>query len=130
MATSDRPLSPHLQVYRWQITMTLSILHRVSGVGLGVGTLLLAWWIIAAALGQPAFETVQGFIGSWFGRLILFGFTGALFYHLCNGIRHLVWDAGHGFDIPTMTKSGWAVVVIAAGLTLLSWILGYSMMGA
>lgn len=127
-APSNRPLSPHLQVYRWQITMLTSILHRVTGVGLGVGTLLIAWWLIAAAAGPEAFDTAQAFLGSWFGRLILFGFTGALFYHLCNGIRHLCWDAGWGFTLPVMTKSGIAVFIAAGGLTVLAWVLGYTMM--
>lgn len=127
-APSNRPLSPHLQVYRWQITMSLSILHRVTGVGLGIGTLLIAWWLIAAAAGPEAFATAQGFMGSFFGRLILFGFTAALFYHLCNGIRHLAWDAGYGFAIPTMTRSGIAVLIAAGALTLLAWVAGYAMM--
>ena len=129
-APSNRPLSPHLQVYRWQITMTMSILHRVTGVGLGIGTLLIAWWLIAAATGPEAFDTAQAFIGSWFGRLILFGFSGALFYHLCNGIRHLAWDAGYGFSLPVMTRSGIAVLIAAAVLTVLAWVLGYASMGS
>ncbi len=130
MATQDRPLSPHLQVYRPQITSMLSILHRVTGVGLGVGTLLIAWWLIAAATGPEAFETAQAFLGSWFGRLILFGFTWALFYHLCNGIRHLVWDAGYGYDLDSVTKTGWLVLVASVVLTVLAWIAGYGMRGA
>ena len=127
-APSNRPLSPHLQVYRWQITMTLSILHRITGCGLGIGTLLIAWWLIAAAAGPEAFGVAQGFMGSWLGRLILFGFTAALFFHLCNGIRHLIWDTGYGFTIPVMTRSGVAAVVCAAILTVLTWIAGYAMM--
>ena len=130
MATQDRPLSPHLQVYRPQITSMLSILHRITGVGLGVGTLLIAWWLIAAATGPAAFETAQAFIGSLFGRLILFGFTWALFYHLCNGIRHLIWDAGYGYDLDSVTKTGWLVVVASVVLTVLAWIAGYAMRGA
>ena len=130
MATQDRPLSPHLQVYRPQITSMLSILHRVTGVGLGVGTLLIAWWLIAAATGPEAFETAQAFLGSLFGRLILFGFTWALFYHLCNGIRHLVWDAGYGYDLDSVTKTGWLVLVASVVLTVLAWIAGYGMRGA
>lgn len=130
MATQDRPLSPHLQVYRPQITSMLSILHRITGVGLGVGTLLIAWWLIAAATGPEAFETAQAFIGSLFGRLILFGFTWALFYHLCNGIRHLIWDAGYGYDLDSVTKTGWLVVVASVVLTVLAWIAGYAMRGA
>ena len=130
MATQDRPLSPHLQVYRPQITSMLSILHRITGVGLGVGTLLIAWWLIAAATGPAAFETAQACIGSLFGRLILFGFTWALFYHLCNGIRHLIWDAGYGYDLDSVTKTGWLVVVASVVLTVLAWIAGYAMRGA
>lgn len=130
MISPNRPLSPHLQVYRPQITSTLSILHRLTGLALAVGTLLLTWWLVAAAAGPEAFATAQGFIGSILGRLLLFGWTVALFYHLCNGIRHLVWDAGYGFGIETTTRSGWAVVIATAALTLVAWIAGYLMMGA
>lgn len=129
MATQDRPLSPHLQVYRPQITSMLSILHRITGVGLGAGTLLIAWWLIAAATGPEAFETAQAFLGSLIGRLILLGFTWALFYHLCNGIRHLVWDAGYGYDLDSVTRTGWLVVVASLVLTALAWIAGYGMRG-
>jgi len=130
MISSNRPLSPHLQVYRPQITSTLSILHRLTGLALAVGTLLLTWWLVAAAAGPEAFATAQGFIGSFFGRLLLFGWSVALFYHLCNGIRHLVWDAGYGFEIETTTRSGWTVVAATAVLTLVAWVAGYLMMGA
>lgn len=130
MATQDRPLSPHLQVYRPQITSMLSILHRVTGVGLGVGTLLIAWWLIAAATGPEAFDTAQAFMGSLFGRLILLGFTWALFYHLCNGIRHLIWDAGYGYELDSVTKTGWLVLAASVVLTVLAWIAGYGMRGA
>ena len=129
MAFENRPLSPHLQVYKPQITSVLSILHRFTGVGLGLGTVLLAWWLIAAAAGPEAFATAQAIIGSILGRLILFGFTVALFYHLCNGIRHLVWDAGYGFELDTVSKSGWAVLAGTVVLTALTWIAGYAMRG-
>ena len=129
MASAERPLSPHLQIYKPQISSVLSILHRITGAGLGIGLLLLAWWLIAAASGPDAFATVQGFIGNWLGRLILFGFTWALFYHLLNGIRHLGWDLLFGLDLPTMTKTGWAVVVGSAALTILTWIAAYAMRG-
>jgi succinate dehydrogenase / fumarate reductase cytochrome b subunit len=129
MTTSNRPLSPHLQVYRPQITSMLSILHRLTGIALAFGTLLLAYWLIAAATGPGAFETAQGLIGSFVGRLLLFGWSFALFYHLCNGIRHLVWDAGYGFEIETATLSGWIVVGASAGLTVICWIAGYIAMG-
>jgi len=127
MSSGNRPLSPHLQVYRFQWTMLLSISHRITGVGLAVGTLLLVYWLAAAAAGPEAFETAQAVVGSFIGRLFLFGWTFALFYHLCNGIRHLVWDAGYGFELEDAYRSGLAVVGVSAALTLFSWILGYSL---
>ena len=127
MSSSNRPLSPHLQVYRPQLTSMLSILHRITGVALAVGTLLLVYWLAAAAGGPESFASAQALVGSFIGRLFLFGWTFALFYHLCNGIRHLVWDMGLGFELETAYRSGLAVLVASAGLTLLSWILGYSL---
>ncbi len=129
MSQHDRPLSPHLQVYRPQLTSVLSIVHRLTGVALAVGTLLLVYWLASAAAGPESFETAQAVIGSFFGRLFLFGWTYALFYHLCNGIRHLYWDAGFGFELPDVYKTGWAVVGASGVLTLASWILGYAMAG-
>src|SRR3546814_19612333 len=125
MISSRRPLSPHLQVYRWQITMTLSILHRLTGIALAVGTLLLTYWLAAAATGPDAFAAAQGLIGSLVGRLLLFGWRSALFYHLCNGIRHLVWDAGYVFAIANQTPSGWAVWAASVVLTLVALLGGY-----
>lgn len=119
-----RPLSPHLQIYKPQITSVLSILHRTTGIVLAIGTLVLTWWLLAAAAGPQAFGQAQAIIGSWFGLLCLFGWTAALFYHLCNGIRHLFWDAGYGFELDTVTKSGWAVVIAAGALTVVSWVIG------
>lgn len=130
MARVSRPLSPHLQIYRPQLTSVLSILHRITGVVLAIGTLLLAWWLIAAAEGPEAFDLVQGILDSWFGRLVLFGFTVSLFYHLCNGIRHLFWDFGYGLELKTVYRSGWSVVVATVVLTLLSWFLGYAIRGS
>ena len=129
MPSSLRPLSPHLQIYRWQLTSVLSILHRISGVALAVGTLLLAYWLVATAAGPTAFAMAQEFIGSILGRLLLFGWKVALFYHLLNGIRHLLWDAGRGFELRTAYASGWAVVIGAAALSLLAWIAGYASRG-
>lgn len=126
MASDNRPLSPHLQVYRWQITMALSILHRMTGVGLGLGLLLLTWWIVAAASGPDYFTLVNTIMTSIIGRLILLGFTWALCYHLLNGIRHLFWDIGYGFEIPSMQKSGMAVVGLSVVLTVLVFIIGYA----
>jgi len=130
MDTGGRPLSPHLQVYKPQLTSVLSILHRITGVALAVGTLLLVWWLIAASVGPAYFDIVQGFIGSLVGRLLLFGWSFALFYHLCNGIRHLFWDIGWGFELPTVAASGWAVVIVSLALTGIAWVWGYMSMGA
>lgn len=124
MSAQNRPLSPHLQVYKPQLTSILSISHRVTGLVLSVGTLLLVWWLLAAAAGPGAFATAQGLIGSWIGYLVLFGFTYCLMYHLCNGIRHLFWDAGYGFELDSVYKSGWATVYASAGLTVLAWLIG------
>ena len=129
MATDNRPLSPHLQVYRPQFTSVLSILHRITGIGLAVGTLLLVWWLIAAAAGPTEFDAVQNFIGSIVGRILLLAWSFALYYHLCNGIRHLVWDAGKGFELGTAFASGLLVVVAAAVLTVISWVAGYASFG-
>ncbi len=129
MARVQRPLSPHLQIYRPQLTSVMSILHRMSGVALAGGTLLLTWWLVAAVEGPEEFETVQVIIGSWFGRLVLLGFTLALFYHLCNGIRHLIWDLGYGYELPAVYRSGKWVIGWTLGLTLIAWMVGYAMKG-
>lgn len=129
MGTNDRPLSPHLQVYRPQLTSVLSILHRITGVALAMGGLLLVYWLVAAASGPEAFATAQALIGSFFGQLFLFGWTFALFYHLCNGIRHLSWDIGLGLELPMVAMTGWSVVGASVALTLLAWIVGYIAMG-
>ena len=125
MAAGNRPLSPHLQVYRPQLTSMLSIAHRITGVALAVGTLLLVYWLAAAAGGPESYAAAQGFMGSFFGQLLLFGWTIALFYHLANGIRHLFWDAGYGFELPTVQRSGQAVLAATAVLTVVSWIAAY-----
>jgi len=124
MNSDPRPLSPHLQVYRWQLTSVMSILHRASGVALAAGTILLVWWLGAASDGPEAYAAIQGFLGSWFGRLLLFGWSVALFYHLCNGLRHLVWDTGRGLELRSVYASGWAVVAGTVTLTLIAWIAG------
>jgi succinate dehydrogenase / fumarate reductase, cytochrome b subunit len=127
MATKARPLSPHLQVYRPQITSVMSISHRITGVALAAGTLLLVCWIGAAASGAEGYATVQGFIASWFGKVILFGWSFCLFYHLANGIRHLFWDAGKGFEIETMEMTGKLVIAASVVLTILAWAIGLTM---
>lgn len=123
VAAVARPLSPHLQVYRPQLTSVLSITHRATGVALAVGTLLLVWWLVAAASGPEQFALAQSFLGSWLGKLLLLGWTIALFYHLANGIRHLFWDAGYGFEIKAAYASGWVVVIATIGLTIIAWAL-------
>ncbi|WP_366654271.1 succinate dehydrogenase, cytochrome b556 subunit [Fodinicurvata sp. EGI_FJ10296] len=125
MASKARPISPHLQIYRPQISSVLSILHRATGIALTVGLLVLVWWLLAAASGPEAYATAQGFIGSFIGQILMFGWTFAFFFHLCNGIRHLFWDAGYGFDLPVMNLTGQIAVGASAGLTLLSWIIAY-----
>ena len=126
---TNRPISPHLQVYRPQLTSMLSILHRITGVALAVGTILLVYWLIAAASGPVAFASAEALIGSWIGRILLFGWTFALYFHLSNGIRHLFWDAGLGFELKTVYASGWTVVALAVILTLLSFIAGFALAG-
>ena len=120
----ERPLSPHLHIYRPQISSALSIFHRFTGVGLGVGTLLLVWWLAAAAGSDADYARAAGFIGSPLGLLLLFLWTAALVYHFLNGIRHLAWDAGHGFELPQMHASGKLVVIATIVLTLLIWVVG------
>jgi succinate dehydrogenase / fumarate reductase cytochrome b subunit len=107
-----------------QFTTLLSILHRIAGIGLGIGSLLLVYWLCAAAAGPDAFTRAQAFVGSWFGILILFGFSVALFYHLCNGIRHLFWDVGRGFELKTAYGSALAVGAATVELPLRAWIIG------
>ncbi|AFX98925.1 Succinate dehydrogenase, cytochrome b556 subunit [Candidatus Endolissoclinum faulkneri L2] len=123
MKTHNRPLSPHLQIYKPQLTSVMSICHRATGIALVAGTLLLVWWIIAAAAGPEVFYANQKFLTSWLGILILFGFTCTLMYHLCNGIRHLIWDAGYGFKLDNVYKSGWITLSTAVLLTAITWIL-------
>ena len=124
MNGSNRPLSPHLQVYKPQLTSVLSITHRATGVALAAGTLLLVWWIVAAATGEEYFNFVRGIMASWPGLIVLSGFSWAVFYHLCNGIRHLFWDAGYGFELETAYKSGWATVISSFVLTGATWAIG------
>ncbi len=118
-----RPLSPHLQVYRLPLAAWLSITHRMTGVGLTLGTLLLTWWVVAAAYGPEAYGRFQGFISSPLGYLFLFGFSVSLFYHLCNGIRHLLWDVGKNFEIAATNRANVIVIVGTLVLTAIAWFL-------
>ena len=110
--------------------MMLSITHRATGIALAVGALLLVCWLLALASGPAAFADVQAFLGSWIGRLLLFGWTWALMYHLANGIRHLFWDAGLGLELPAAQASGYAVIVVSVAATLGIWVAGYMAAGA
>ena len=121
MPSRERPLSPHLQVYRWQITMTMSILHRATGVAITVGAFGLAWWLMAVAAGGEARHSAASRYVSPLGLVALAGFSLSLVYHLLNGIRHLSWDAGWGFEIPQFYASGWTVAILTVVLTALVW---------
>ncbi|MCK5445387.1 MAG: succinate dehydrogenase, cytochrome b556 subunit [Rhodospirillaceae bacterium] len=129
MANDNKPLSPHLQVYRPQITSVLSITHRMTGMVLVLAALLLTYWLASAAYGPEAFGRAQVVLESWFGRLVLFGFTFSLFYHLLNGLRHLGWDMGWGFELRTLRLTGVLVVIGAIALTFISWFWAYGHVG-
>ncbi|MBK6658049.1 MAG: succinate dehydrogenase, cytochrome b556 subunit [Proteobacteria bacterium] len=115
------PLSPHLQIYRPQLTSGMSIMHRITGIALSAGTLVLLYWLVAAAQGMESYEAAQRCIGSLPMQLVMVGWTFAFFYHLCNGVRHLAWDVGWGFDIPTAYKTGYIAIGAAVVLTVLTW---------
>ena len=120
----ERPLSPFMfpTWYRFQITSALSILHRLTGIALAVGSILLAWWLIAVAAGGELFAATHAFLASPIGVLPLFLWSVAFFYHLCSGIRHLAWDAGYGFELPDAYRSGYAVLAVTVVLTVLAWL--------
>ncbi|MEE8099665.1 MAG: succinate dehydrogenase, cytochrome b556 subunit [Hyphomicrobium sp.] len=118
----QRPLSPHLQVYRLHINMVMSILHRITGVGLYFGSLLLAWWLFAAAAGPDYFAFVNGLFATWLGVIVLIGCTWALIHHMIGGIRHFVWDSGSGLDIPTVDFLSWGTIVLSVILTAGLWL--------
>lgn len=125
MASHSRPISPHLQVYRPQLTSITSILHRLSGIFLALGVVPLVGWLVAAAAGPAWFACAQDVAGSIIGRTLLFLWTGAFFYHLLNGVRHLAWDAGWGFELPTAYRTGYVVFIGSVVMTVLAWALGY-----
>lgn len=121
MSNQGRPLSPHISIYRWPITMALSILHRATGVAMSVGFIVLVTWLFDAASGPEAYAAFQSIMGSVIGKLLLIGWSFAFFYHLCNGIRHLVWDAGRGFEISQANRSSWIVLISSLLLTVVFW---------
>ena len=123
---AERPLSPHLQVWRWHVTMLGSILHRISGVALYFGAFIVAAWAISLAYGPESYDDYMGVISSWFGRLVLLGMTGAAFYHLANGIRHLVWDTGRALNPKLADMTGIAVIVFAVLATAATWFAAYA----
>ncbi len=127
MGPGNRPLSPHLQVYKPQITSVLSILHRITGIGLASGALALVLWLAAAASGEDYYELAKAILRHWFGQLFLLGWTWALFYHFCNGLRHMFWDIGIGLEIHQVRISGWLIVFASILLTLTSWLIGYGL---
>ncbi len=120
-----RPLSPHLSVYRPMLTMVMSIMHRITGIALYAGTLLLAWYLVAAASGPRAFDIASSVMSSWFGLIVLFGFTWAMFNHLLGGVRHFIWDAGYGMDHPEREYLAQATLGGGIVLTLLVWVLAF-----
>lgn len=121
MADTRRPLSPHMQIYKWQVQMVTSILHRATGIALAVGTLLVVWGLLALADGESHFDQFKTCIGSPLGIALLVGWSWALFYHLCNGIRHLVQDTGAGYAIPQFVRSSWLSVIVSLVLVILVW---------
>ncbi|HVZ13913.1 MAG TPA: succinate dehydrogenase, cytochrome b556 subunit [Bauldia sp.] len=121
---ANRPLSPHLQIYRWKITMAMSIFHRITGGALYFGTILLAWWLVALALGPGPFAFANWVAGSWLGLIVLFGYTWALIHHMLGGLRHFVWDFGYAMGKPARDRIAWANLVASVVLTVLLWAVG------
>ena len=123
MSARPRPLSPHLQVYRWQMTSVLSILHRSTGLFLVLGSVMIAFWVVALALSHNIFASYQAWLGSLLGKVLLAGWSFSLFFHWANGIRHLLWDVGWGYEIERVYMTGWIVVLLSVVLTGLLWLL-------
>ena len=124
-----RPLSPHLSVYKWKMTMAMSVAHRVTGAGLYAGTILVAWWLLSAAAGPGAYDIAQAVFGSFLGRLILFGYTWALIHHMLGGLRHFIWDFGHGLGPEMRDFLAKATIACSGGLTIVVWLVGYVVRG-
>ena len=129
LAKRPRPLSPNVQIYRPQLTSVLSVLNRITGIVLSLGAVALVVWLLAAAAGPEDFSVVQNAIATWAGQIVLFGFTFAFFLHLCGGIRHLVWDTVHGFELRSIYISGWVVVLTSVALTLAAWVISLLIAG-
>ncbi|MDG1462994.1 MAG: succinate dehydrogenase, cytochrome b556 subunit [Gammaproteobacteria bacterium] len=129
MANHDRPLSPHLSVYRWQVSNGLSILHRMTGFALFTGAFLFVVWLLSALGGEACYTMFMDIMCSWFGILVTLGYTFCFYYHLCNGIRHLGWDIGKGFDKDVAVKTGIVVVITSTALTLASAFIVWNSLG-
>lgn len=127
MDSDDRPLSPHLQIYRFPLTAITSITHRITGALLAFGTLAVTCWLISVAFSPQVYAKVHAIFGAWYMQLVMFLWTYALFYHLCNGIRHLAWDIGYGFELDQARKSGVAVFVAAGVLAVVIWLVALSL---
>ncbi len=127
---AERPLSPHLQIYRPMLTMMMSIAHRITGFANAVGFALLTWWLLAVSLGPDAYAYVDRFFGSLIGQVLLFLFTWSLIHHMLGGIRHLIWDTGTGLDKTSIEVFAWATLIGSIVLTVLVWIAGYALQGA
>lgn len=123
MAAVNRPLSPHLQIYKPQLTSVLSITHRGTGVFLTVGALFLSCWLLSVAYGPESYSALQQYIQTWYGQIIMYAWVFSLYFHLCNGIRHLFWDLGLGLDIKTTYLSGYIVVAVSILFTIVTWCL-------
>lgn len=124
-----RPLSPHLQVYKPMLSMMMSITHRITGIALSVGVLLLVWWLSAAAISDDYFNWVNGFFASWFGRLVMFGFTWALVHHALGGVRHFIWDTGKGFELKTVETLVRLNIFGSIAIAILIWVIAYGVRG-
>lgn len=121
MNNHDRPLSPHLSIYRWPITMTTSILHRATGIALSIGFIVFSIWLFDAASGAGSYKVFSSYLDTWAGKILLIGLSFSFFFHLGNGVRHLVWDTGRGFEKSTADASAWFVIIFACALTALFW---------
>ena len=124
MSESNHPISPHLQIYRLPLTALLSITHRITGVILALGSLLLVWLLAAAAHSEAYYALVMAHVAAWYGQVFLFGFLFALYLHFCNGIRHLFWDVGYGFELETVDLTAKIAIVVAIVLTIATWLIG------
>jgi succinate dehydrogenase / fumarate reductase cytochrome b subunit len=122
MSNTERPTSPHLTIYRWPITMTLSILHRATGVAMSIGLIVLTAWLAAAAAGPEIYDQVAALLSTLVGRIMLIGWSFSFFFHLANGLRHLVWDTGRGFEKRQTNASAWLAIIAALVLTAVYWI--------